>query len=258
VALLPTPPVQTDIEPRGPGGPFPGVAVAEFPPEAVERVADLLAEVLGLWPEEDVVFARRCLAQNGGLAALHFAIYEEGAAGGWFPVFRLEGPGAVIHWRGWPHLHAFCHVTLDGARPLRAGEVLGTCARRLERAGAAAFLERALVSQTGADLGFYPLESVAARVPAGPVRTGDLYTLESWLDDVALLEVPTASLASELLARLSADQRARPTVTVATTGHAASELAAARIGRGRRLPLEPLSVRDALITHARAHGFGNG
>ena len=255
-ALLPTPPVQTDIEPRGPAGPFPGASVSEFPPQARAAVRALVDSIFGLWPDADAAFAGRCLDAGGGLEALHFAAYEEGAAEGYFPVFRLEGPNGVIHFRGWPHLHAFCHVTLDGARPLSVGEPLGENPVALEGRAAAELFERALVSQTGADLGVYPTESVAARLRAGPVRTGDIYTLESWLDRVALVTLAPDRLVPDLARRLDADQRSRAELTVATTDHVASELLSSHVGAGRRsAPPGRPSVRDALLAHVRAHGF---
>ena len=96
---------------------------------------------------------------------------------------------------------------------------------------------------------------MAARLPAGPVRTGDLYVLESWLDEVALIEVAPGALPWEHRGRLPEELGRRALVRIATSGHAAGS--EPFLARGRRLAANPpLSVRDALISHARAHGFG--
>src|SRR5438105_3637162 len=122
--------------------------------------------------------------------ALFLSYYQHGEDGD-IPeaqVFRLEGPAAVFYFRGYPHVHAFLNVAMDADSPLSAGEPLGTNPVWLDRAGVKALFERALQSESGADLAFYNESSVAGRLRSGLIRSGDIYSLESWQENVEVVE----------------------------------------------------------------------
>ncbi len=257
-------PPQVRVGVQGRGGRFDGLAVGELPAARrahVERFVDL---VLSTWPDEDVAFARECLAANGGVDALHLADYDvdhEGgrrAGAGPSQIVRLEGPGAVLHYRGEPHLHAFVNIARDGERPLSLGEELGTLGGDLQDEPLRRWFEEALVARTDADLGVYPVDSCVGRLRAGVVRTGDVWVAESWMDHLVLADVKGGDLApsaaAALTARGASPQRDR-TYRLATTAYVADEEPAAHLGRvsDRRFAGR---VRDALVDHAREGGFG--
>ena len=56
------------------------------------------------------------------------AAYQK--SGGGYQTYRLEGPAAVFYFRGFPHVHAFFNVAMDGEAPLSVGEVIGRNPRR--------------------------------------------------------------------------------------------------------------------------------
>ena len=58
-------------------------------------------------------------------------------------------------------------------------------------------------TETGADLGYYPEDSVAGRLRPGPIRSGDIYTLESWQESVEVGEVHGSVLQKTPLAKLA-------------------------------------------------------
>lgn len=251
-------PVQTAIEPRGSSAAAPGVPVRDLPSSGQMLAAELVEAILSTWPERDVAFARECLEANGGIRALSFSTYEHGEDGP-IPraqVFRLEGPGAVFHFRGHPHVHAFVNVTMDGDAPLSVGEPLGTNPRALEGADVQALFERTLRERTGADLAFYPAESVAGRLRAGPIRSGDVYTLESWRDSVVVGTQRGERLGTALRERLRAQHlvlEAGRFYRVATTGYGASG-ACPELGTLAE-PVEGAALRDLAVAHLKEHGF---
>ncbi len=104
----------------------------------------------------------------------------ESRQGGPSQIFRLESPAAVFHYRGEPHLHAFVNVAQDGERALSIGEVVATNPTPLESGDVRALFERVLRETTGATLAYFPSLAVPGRLRAAPIRTGDLYNLESW------------------------------------------------------------------------------
>jgi len=257
-ALLAAAPVQTRIEVQGRSGVFPGVPLSEAAPPVRVLARELVEGILATWAPADVDHARACLEANGGIEALSFSVYADGVVGGSgeSQIFRLEGPAAVFHFRGAPHVHAFVNVAMDGDAPLSVGELLGENPRVLESDGVKRLFERAMRAELGTDLAHYELEAAVGRLRAGPVRSGDIYVLESWQDRVAVVEVRGARLGAALVEAL----RERGEVpdpgrlySVATTAEVADD-ARARIGpaESRR---DGVLVREVAVDHLRTHGF---
>jgi hypothetical protein len=253
-ALVLDAPVQTAIELQGRSGRFSGVAVAHLPADQQELVGLLVEHILATYAPDDAAYARACIDANGGVAGLFLSYYHRGEDGD-IPeaqVFRLEGPGAVMYFRGYPHVHAFINIAMDGDAPMSCGELLGNNPMWLERDGVRQLFEAALQQQTGADFGYYPRESVAGRLRRGSIRTGDIYTLESWQD-----EVQTGQLHGSLIA----DARHPPFTgvdrnrlyTVASTGYGLDQLRE-KVGRVESRTSRGL-LRDLTIEHVKAHGF---
>jgi Protein of unknown function (DUF3500) len=258
-ALLPRAPIQTQVELQGRGGSFPGVEIGSLSPGSRAVARELVDEILSNYSPEDVAYAMRCLEENGGIDGLSLSYYEDGEVNGSgeYQIFRLEGPAAVFYFRGYPHVHAFINVGMEGDRPLSVGEILGQNPAVLQKEGVRTLFEDAMRGQAGTDLAFYPDESVVGRLRTGTIRSGDIYCLESWQDSVATTTVRGGAIVGELAERLrGAGTEPAPdrTYTLATTGHVANERASERLGRtgpwqsGERL-------RDLTIAHLKTHGF---
>jgi hypothetical protein len=258
IATLAEAPVQTQIELQGRRGALPGIPLRELGSDGRELARELVETILSTWPEGDVAYARECLAANGGIEALAFSTYEHGEDGP-IPegqVFRLEGPAAVLYFRGHPHVHAFVNVGLDGDAPLSVGDLLGENPVALDEVGVKALFERALRSQTGADLAYYPSESVVGRLRAGAIRSGDVYTLESWQDSALVVSIRGSQLSAGLRSALDAggaQLEPEKDYAVATTRYAAGNLANRLGSIGERRPVG--SMRDLAVAHLRSHGF---
>jgi hypothetical protein len=260
-ALLEEAPVQTQIELQGRHGSFPGISVAEFAPEGKALARELVERIFSTYPPDDVTYARECLEANGGMDALFLSYYQHGEDGD-IPegqVFRLEGPAAVFHFRGYPHVHAFLNVTMDGDAPLSVGEPLGMNPAWLDHARVKALFETALRAETGAELAYYDESSVAGRLRPGFIRSGDIYSLESWQETAEVVEVRGSNLSATLLAALrerGIPPDDRKIYTVATTTYVASDLTE-KLGRiDTRRPGHML--RDLTVAYLRSHGFLKG
>ena len=188
-------PAQVNIGVQGRGGRFDGVPVADLAPDKRKLARELVGGVLDTYADEDAAYAWQCLERNGGVDALHFADYDEDFDGGRragdapSQVFRLEGPAAVLHFRGEPHVHAFANVTMDGERPLSLGDRLGENPAVLAGEDLRAFFETAMRAHAEADVAYYPSQSVVGRLRAGTVRTGDVWVAESWVNGLVVVEV---------------------------------------------------------------------
>jgi hypothetical protein len=258
-ALLPRSPQQERVEVRGRSAALPGVAVGELDAPAQARARALVADMLSPWPEHDVAYAWQCLEANGGVVALHASWYEDGivAASGEPQIFRLEGPAAVLHFHGAPHVHALVNIAMDGEHPLSVGELLGHNPVAREGSAVSRLFERALADQPGVDLAFFHEDSVAGQLRAGPVRAGDIWALETYGERACRLEIPGRLLADTLQARLSA--RGEPVdpdrrYVVATTGFVADEFADERLGQIASRESGPF-LRELTVEHLRRVGF---
>lgn len=255
-------PAQTNIGLQGRDGRFDGVAVGNFaaPQRALARAT--VASIFSTYAEVDAAYAWECLEHNGGIDALHFADYdidfqEDEYRFGEAPsqVFRFEGPAAVMHFRGWPHLHAFLNVAIDGERAQGVGAALAVNPERLEGPELQRWFEAAMRSQAQADVAIYPSWSIVGRLREGPVTAGDVWVAESWADDLVVIEARGADLTPALAKALHTrglEPRADGIFRVAMPGHVARTEASQMRDSSRR-SLGPL--RDALVTELREHGF---
>ena len=102
----------------------------------------------------------------------------------------------MLYFRGYPHVHAFINIAMDGDAPLSSGEHLGENPAWLDAAGVKALFETAMRAETGADLPYYPEDSVAGRLRPGAIRSGDIYSLESWQEAVEVVDVHGSNLSA--------------------------------------------------------------
>lgn len=256
-------PVQTDITFQGASGRFDGIAVGDLPLAKRNAARDLVDDLLGTYSEADHAYASECLAHNGGIDALHLADYSVDHQGGRnvgdgaSQIFRLEGPAAVFYYRGEPHLHAYLNVGMDGEQPMSVGETLGDNAAPRTRMDVRVLFEDALLAETGADLAYYHGESVAGRLRAGTIRTGDIYSLESWGEDVTVVDIEGEDFAAPLRAAANAQgmtPRAGQSYRVATTSYIADAMADEVLGPIDRSESGRM-LRHAAIEYFRNRGF---
>src|SRR5262249_32638840 len=227
-ALLEEAPVQTKIELQGRHGVFAGIPVKELESEGKALAHELVEGILSTYPPNDVAYARECLVANGGLDALYLGYYQHGEDGE-IPegqVFRLEGPSAILYFRGYPHVHAFINVAMDGDAPLSVGESLGTNPACLNHPGVKSLFEPELCAETGSELSYYDESRVAGRLRPGLIRSGDIYSLESWQEVVQVVEIRGSNLSTALVTQLrehGITPDLRKTYSVATTSYVADE-----------------------------------
>ncbi len=111
-ALLDKPPAETDVQLRGDAKTIPGLRVSEMNDEQQKIVAESLKTLLSPYRSEDVSEAMQLIDAGGGLKELRFAFYKQGDLGNdheW-DIWRIEGPTAVCHFRGAPHVHAYINI----------------------------------------------------------------------------------------------------------------------------------------------------
>jgi hypothetical protein len=259
LALQKTSPIQTDIQQQGSQGVFAGVEIATLPAESRTLARELIDGILSTYPAEDAAYAWECLEHNGGPERLFLSYYADSEVNGskQYQNFRLEGPSAVFYFRGHPHVHAFINVGMNGDAPLSVGELLGDNPAILEGGKVKRLFEAAMQDHAGSDFAYYDLESVAGRLRKGSIRTGDIYTLESWQDSVTHVEIKGSNLSAAFIAELRGrgiDPDPRRVYAIATTGYVSTEAAAEKLGKVESLQ-KSIRVRDAAIAYLKKRGF---
>jgi hypothetical protein len=275
-AILSEPPHELLLQPQAEAGHFPGLALARASEAAREAARELLEVVLSAYPEERRRDALACIDHNGGIGALRVASYasrgfyadmksfaelepaeRERRGEPYWQVWRIEGPGTVIHFKGHPHVHAYLSVVRDPARA-NLGESLGRTSATLEGEPMRRLLEAALRRATGEALAFHGHE-VPGRFCAGDVTTGLAFALDPYNNRVVVATFEGRALSAAARERLAArgvaiDPGGR--YRIATTDYFAAgdethELGAAPLA----VDSDSTRVRDALIAEIRASGL---
>ena len=111
------PPAETKVQIQGDQGSFQGIQVASLQKDQRSLFEDALKTILSMYREEDSSEALTMIEQNGGLDGLRIAYFSKNdlLSDRIWDVWRIEGPSAVIHFRGAPHVHAYIHVAAPKA-----------------------------------------------------------------------------------------------------------------------------------------------
>lgn len=106
------PPAEAQVEIRGSKGNFQGLPGAELQGEQRSLFQQAIKSILSMYRDDDTSEANSIIEQNGGLDSLRIAYYSKNdlLGDGIWDVWRIEGPSAVIHFRGAPHVHAYIHI----------------------------------------------------------------------------------------------------------------------------------------------------
>lgn len=259
-ATLETTPVQTQIEVQGRGAQFPGIPIGELSADSMMAAVKLVNGLLSVYPTADSAYAWRCLDHNGGIGAIHVSYYTQGEVdgSGQYQIFRLEGPGSVFFFLGYPHVHGFINVAMDAESPLSVGEVVGNNPQVLAGKTLKQFFEKSMIAATGADFAYYPDESAVGRLRSGTIRTGDIYNAESWQDRLVTVQAKGGDLRGELRSAMKEvlTLESGQLYKIAVSGFVADELLSDYVIQARSTQPQGL-MRDAIISYAQSHGFGS-
>jgi hypothetical protein len=268
------PPFETAVQLQGADGRFQGLPARALGEGRRADLESLVSTVLSCYDEADREAAWRCIRGNGGVEALHLAFwtsrgfYDDGAAwdaltaeervrrgNPYWHVWRIEGPGTLIHFRGWSHVHAAIHVAEDGGARQHVGEVLAESDRLLDGEPLRALLRDALREASGEALAFYP-SAIPARVPRGPFTTGLAWAFDPYRDELVVAVVPgrgaSAPLREALAAQGETPRDDRP-YRVAMPAYAAT--VAEWIGEPEDVQPTGVPLRAAYERYFRAFGL---
>lgn len=258
-AVIEESPIQTQIEVQGRTGEFSGIPIASVSEHSKSLVRKLIDLTFRPYQIDDAAYAWECIEANGGVNSLFLSYYADSSYDGSnrYQNYRLEGPSSVFYFRGFPHVHAFFNIAMDGDKPLSVGDVVGRNPTVLEGPRLKRLFEKAMQTEAKTDFAYYPSASVVGKIRPGTIRTGDLYNAESWIDETANVSVKGDELSGVFLEQLKdrgtsiSPQRV---YTIATTTYVAKDLIAESFGKAQIISDGPL-LREQLIQYVHTHGF---
>jgi len=105
-------PPEAKVPIQGSTGKFLGLQASSLQGEQRSLFQQALTSILSMYRDEDSTEANSIIDQNGGLDSLRIAYFSNNdlLKDGIWDIWRIEGPSAVIHFRGAPHVHAYIHV----------------------------------------------------------------------------------------------------------------------------------------------------
>ena len=262
-AVVAEKPHELVLQVQGQGGRFDGLPVSTFDDRQRAGFCEGLATLLASYAPGYVEQATADLQFLGGIDGLHVALYAENGfypdgkryAGGevlpdqapYFQVWRVEGPGFVLHFEGFPHVHAYLRIAREPHRQ-HVGETLAETSRLLEGAPVRHLVEAAMQRETGADVALMPGKLPGRLVP-GPITTGTLWTLDPYANTVVVATVRGSQLGSSVRQRLGEGSPDR-VYRLATIDYLLDQFPQT-FGHPEQTESTGLLLRDVLVSEAR-------
>ena len=266
-AVVAEKPHQLMLQVQGRGGRFDGVSVSTFNEEQRATFCELLATMFASYAPSFAEQATSDLQHLGGIDQLNVAVYAENGFYGdgvrfldvaaraderaYFQVWRIEGPGFVLHFEGYPHVHAYLRIAKDPDRQ-HVGETLAQTSRLIEGEPVRLFMEAAMQRAMDADVAVM-LDKLPGRLVPGTISEGTLWTLDPYGNSLATVTMKGEQLGSAVRQRLGKVEPGRE-YRVATIDYFLREFGR-EIGVIERVETSGQLLRDVLVSHARADGL---
>lgn len=210
-----SPPVELVTQIQGSDGQFDGLRIGSASIATQELFKQALDVIFSAYPDAQKLEAFSAIEQNGGLESMHlslysdFSFYPDGqkysslnskeqsqAAVPYTQVWRIEGPASVIHFKGYPHVHAYINIVKDPTR-IAIGESLATLGSGLQGNAIRRLFLSAMKQQTGEQFAFYHTEYLG-RLSPGIVSAGSLYALDPYDNKIEFVTMMVDNMTAEL------------------------------------------------------------
>jgi len=264
------PPMELVTQVQGDAGEFTGLAFSQLSEAQLEVAEQLLATLFAAYPMQQQRDALSAIDNNGGLKALHLSLYKDfsfyqngerlvdlsakqvtAREDAYVQVWRIEGPACVIHFQGYPHVHAYINIVNTPERAA-IGEALTHIESLQQGEAITSLLLTALRKQTGERFAYYPMPA-AGRLPQGAVTTGSIYTIEPFNNHAVVVELKPEQMAPKLIESLilqGAELRPGVPTRLATVDYLLRD--SRNLGEVDKLIAQGGSVRDSLIAKLKA------
>jgi len=264
-----SPPFELMLQIQGADSAIPGVRIGDVSDAAKEVAQDMLSTIFAGLNADQRSDAWSAIDENGGVDSLHVAMYRDSS---FYPdgarfselnqqqrttrgipyvqVWRIEGPAMVIHFKGYPHVHAYMNIVRDPTK-IAVGEALTEIRRPLGQAKVNRLIGAVLKQQTAAAWSFYP-GSLLGRMSPGTVSTGSIHTLDPFANEIIIAEIAAEAMSKEL--SMSLEKQGQQPVAGQTYKVATVDYMLRRkdlFGLPEKVSYKAKTMRDALIGFVR-------
>ena len=211
-----SPPYELLLQIQGNDGVFSGIRIGAVSDSAQEVAQDTINTLLSGFTAEQRSEAWSAIDDNGGIESLYvtmfrdFSFYAKGVRYTdldqaqrnsrdvpYAQVWRIEGPAFVMHFQGYPHVHAYLNIVRDPSK-IAIGEALTETPRPLSQTQVKNLIVSMLKERSNQSLAFYP-DSLLGRLSPGVVSSGSVYTLDPFANEIVIAEISTETMSNELL-----------------------------------------------------------
>lgn len=263
------PPQELVTQVQGPDAVYPGLRIGDVSGASKEIARDMITTLLAGYSGPQGREAWSVIEDNGGLDSLHLALYsdfgfyadgtryndldnKERASKGrpYIQVWRIEGPASVMHFKGYPHVHAYMNFVKDPSK-IAIGETLSHTQEVIGIEGVRKMMNSVLKQKTGQEFAYYP-DLVQGRLSPGIISTGSIYTLDPFNNRMVVAEVLPQAMSDDLklsLTQQGAELKPGQPYKVATIDY--SLVRADLFGEVERIEYSNQTMRSALVDFVR-------
>jgi hypothetical protein len=269
-----SPPAELVTQIQGPGGQFSGLSIGATSIAKQELFKEALSVIFTAYTDTQKHEAFAAIEHNGGLESLHLSLYSDFS---YFPdgqkysalgsrerresavpyaqVWRIEGPACVIHFKGYPHVHAYINIVKEPAK-IAIGKSLTTISSVLQGAKIGRFFIDTMTDQTGEEFAFYHSEYLG-RLSPGVVSVGSIYALEPYDNKIEIVTMMVDHMTDQLtqsLAQQGANLQAGKLIRFATIDYLVQQKTALSYhAQGfKSIEKSGLSMRKSMISYLQA------
>ncbi len=107
---------------------LPGIRASELSDDQKQLMRQVIGDVLAPYRQADVDESLKMIDANG-FDNLHMAFYKQHDIGddGVWDIWRIEGPAALLIFRGAPHVHAWIHIRQSAQAASQPQAICPTC-----------------------------------------------------------------------------------------------------------------------------------
>jgi len=266
-----SPPSELLTQIQGPAATPPGLKIGVAREPVQELMRHALTTLFAAYPEVQQRDAWSAIDNNGGLNSLHLALYQDygfyqdGARATqltpaqrharelpYIQVWRLEGPASVIHFQGYPHVHAYLNI-IDNADMALIGERIAETSQLLEGESIRNLLVRSMKAATDTQFAYYP-EKTHGRIVAGDISTGSVFSIDPYNENISVVELRPSQMSNTLkkfLIKQGANLDADQAIRIACNDYALDYTN--QIGKPEQVERSNIKLRSAMIAHLKQY-----
>lgn len=161
-------------------------------------------------------------------------------------VWRIEGPNMVLHFQGYPHVHAYLNI-IDDTNAAPSGERIAHTDSVIQGNSVRRLLIGSIKQAADTQYAYYPAMT-HGRIPVGDISTGSVYGIDPFNENISIVIIRPSEMGAPLKESLiaqGANLNHNNTMTIACNDYALVQ--GEQIGKLVSIKASGLNLRNAVI-----------